>query len=490
MDAELKRDIRWKIADWFDGHRGAMLRDLEALINMRSVARQAENGAPYGRVCRDTLEKARGILETHGFKSEVYKDCLAIADLAGKDGGEPELGILAHTDVVDATDDGWLSPPYEMEIRGGNIYGRGATDNKGPAVASIYALACAKDVAKALGIEFKKTARLFLGSAEEIGCLDVRAYAAENPMPKYTFSPDSNYPVVNVEKGRFELDFSAQLPDTAADGAVFLAELSGGKTTNIVPNFARAVLKNADASAIDAAIAKFKAAFSDEQGACVFAVSSVGADTELTATGVAAHASNPQLGVNAQTALVWVLARLLGGGTARGRAITALAELFPHGDFTGGTFGIAAADEVSGKLTLSFNCTELSGDTLTANLDSRTVKLSDDRDLVAAVTEKLNARGFTVTNATRTGCHVVDESSPFVQTLLSVYEAYTGHTGYCRALGGTTYVHDLPGGVAFGCEMPGDDHQIHGINEFMPIANLITSAKMFTQVIFEICGVE
>ncbi|MDR0812474.1 MAG: Sapep family Mn(2+)-dependent dipeptidase [Oscillospiraceae bacterium] len=490
MDAELKRDLRWKIADWFDEHRGAMLRDLEALINIRSVAGSPEDGAPYGRVCRDALEQSREILEKLGFKSEVYRDCLALADLAGKDSGEPELGILAHTDVVDATDEGWLSPPFEMEIRGVNIYGRGATDNKGPAVASIYALACARDVAKALDVSFSKTARLFLGSAEEIGCLDVREYAAENAMPKYTFSPDSNYPVVNVEKGRFELDFSAKLPNDSSGGAVVLSELSGGKTTNIVPNFARAALKNADASAIDDAIAEFRAAFPGEQGACVFSAEHTGADTELTVTGVAAHASNPHLGVNAQTALIWVLARLLGADSSRGSAMTALAKLFPHGDATGGTFGIAAQDEVSGKLTLSFNCIELSGETLTANFDSRTVKLSDEQDLVAAVTEKLVAHGFTVTNASRTHCHVVDESSPFVQTLLSVYEEHTGQPGSCRALGGTTYVHDLDSGVAFGCEMPGDDHQIHGINEFMPIANLITSARMFTQVIFDICGIE
>ena len=48
--------------------------------------------------------------------------------------------------------------------------------------------------------------------------------------------------------------------------------------------------------------------------------------------------------------------------------------------------------------------------------------------------------------------HAVDGESDFIKVLLNAYETYTGRKGYCEAIGGGTYVHEIPGGVAFGQE--------------------------------------
>ena len=75
-----------------------------------------------------------------------------------------------------------------------------------------------------------------------------------------------------------------------------------------------------------------------------------------------------------------------------------------------------------------------------------------------------------------------------MQILLRVYEEYTGNPGRCLKVGGQTYAHGIPGGVAFGCAMPKIDYNIHGANEFIGIDELIISAKMFTRTIVEMCG--
>ena len=67
------------------------------------------------------------------------------------------------------------------------------------------------------------------------------------------------------------------------------------------------------------------------------------------------------------------------------------------------------------------------------------------------------------------------------------YESYTGLKGECLAIGGGTYVHSIEGGVAFGCAMPGTDNRMHGADEFAVIEELMISAKMFTQIILELC---
>ena len=83
--------------------------------------------------------------------------------------------------------------------------------------------------------------------------------------------------------------------------------------------------------------------------------------------------------------------------------------------------------------------------------------------------------------------HHVSPSLPFVQTLLEVYEANTGLKGECLAVGGGTYVHDIENGVAFGCTMPGYDTRMHGTDERIPFQDLITSAKIFAEIIAKIC---
>jgi succinyl-diaminopimelate desuccinylase len=101
----------------------------------------------------------------------------------------------------------------------------------------------------------------------------------------------------------------------------------------------------------------------------------------------------------------------------------------------------------------------------------------------------LQKHGITVTGfETMEPPHHTPADSPFVKTLLGCYEEYTGNKGECIAIGGGTYVHDIPGGVAFGCSMPGFESGMHGPDERVRVADLMLSCKIFTQAIIEICG--
>ena len=85
--------------------------------------------------------------------------------------------------------------------------------------------------------------------------------------------------------------------------------------------------------------------------------------------------------------------------------------------------------------------------------------------------------------------HHVPADSEFVQTLLRCYSLYTGEQNpEPIAIGGGTYVHDIPGGVAFVCVFPGVDTKMHAANEQIRVDDLLLSAKIFTQAIFDICG--
>ncbi|MEL0648256.1 succinyl-diaminopimelate desuccinylase [Pseudoalteromonas agarivorans] len=60
-----------------------------------------------------------------------------IASIKFKEG--PSIAFSGHIDVVPATGDAWLSPPFEGEIVDGAIFGRGAADMKGGVAAMLSA---------------------------------------------------------------------------------------------------------------------------------------------------------------------------------------------------------------------------------------------------------------------------------------------------------------------------------------------------------------
>lgn len=129
----------------------------------------------------------------------------------------------------------------------GKIYGRGTADDKGPAIAALYAMRAVKE----LGIPLKKNVRLILGTDEECGSSDIEYYYSKEPEAPMTFSPDIEYPVVNVEKGRlpghFTMNFEASeaLPRLVSSGAESKINVVPGKAKAVVEGFEDGVLEAA-----------------------------------------------------------------------------------------------------------------------------------------------------------------------------------------------------------------------------------------------------
>ncbi|XP_045430428.1 beta-Ala-His dipeptidase isoform X4 [Pipistrellus kuhlii] len=74
----------------------------------------------------------------------------------GNDPGKPTVCFYGHLDVQPATQaDGWLTDPYTLTEVDGKLYGRGATDNKGPVLAWINAMRAFRALEEDLPVNIK-----------------------------------------------------------------------------------------------------------------------------------------------------------------------------------------------------------------------------------------------------------------------------------------------------------------------------------------------
>ncbi len=462
-----------QIEAYFEDKQQMLVDAVCRLVAIDSVEGEPAPGAPFGPGPAAALDEALKLAGEWGLITENHEGYVGTADL---NDAEDALHILGHLDVV-APGEGWtVTEPYSPKVVDGMIYGRGTDDDKGPLVASLLAMKAVKD----LGIPLTKNCRCILGTNEESGSGDIAWYFARHPFAPATFSPDSGFPVVNTEKGGLKPQFTASWPEQQE--LPRLAWLHGGIRINVLPGDASAAIEGLSIDDVH----PFARDITARTG-IKFTLSIEDGLTVIHAKGTGSHAAWPEGGNNAITGLIALLCTLpLAGGPCKDY-LNALNTLMPHGDYYGKAIGIAQEEPISGKLTLAFTLLEITSTELKGLFDSRVPLCATEENCLQVAKAAFEAKGFTF-EGSQHAPHHTPADSPFVQTLLKRYTQYTGLKGECLSTGGGTYVHEIPGGVAFGCTLPGFDTRLHGADERVRISDLMVSAKLFAHIIIDLCA--
>ncbi|MGA2048502.1 MAG: dipeptidase [Terracidiphilus sp.] len=153
------------------------LDELKALLRIPSVSTLPEHAGDChfaaevlaADLSKIGMENVR-LIETRGHPL-VYADWLHAA-------GKPTVLVYGHYDVQppDPLDE-WLSPPFEPTERNGNLYARGAVDDKGQVIAQIKALESLLAANGSLPINV----RVLLEGEEEVGGEGIAGYVASKP---------------------------------------------------------------------------------------------------------------------------------------------------------------------------------------------------------------------------------------------------------------------------------------------------------------------
>ncbi len=462
-----------QINAWFENREDEFVAALSPLIAVDSTTGSPAPGAPFGAGPAEALEKALALANDWGLicgEDDGYVGTVDLNDLPD------QLHILAHLDVV-GVGEGWHTDPFTLVRSGNLIYGRGVDDDKGPAVAALMAMRCVKE----LGLPLKKNAKLILGTDEETGSRDIAHYYAHHPYAPNAVTPDSDFPVTNIEKARYAPEFSAVFTVVSTTSPRLLS-INGGIRANVAPGECHAEIAglHREECAEICALAEHKSGVHfdliDEADKLI-----------LVARGTEAHASAPDEGKNAITALLGVLCALPLAETPALTAARHLHWLFPFGDNAGHALGIAQEDALSGPLTLTFSVLHLDEAGFSAQFDARAPLCATKENCSDVVEQTFSKLGWTCTGQ-MSQVHMVDADSDFIRILLKSYEHFSGRTGHCEAIGGGTYVHEIPGGVAFGAGDRDFDSHLHGANECARLSQLLMCGRIYASIIAGLCG--
>lgn len=509
-------------------NRDEMLANLNALLAIPSVKDEstAGPGAPCGQAVAQALDFMLELARSRGLRTEKLEGIVGYAAYGGGEPGDADeqsargenamivadkplkpadgatdgtgiqaaddgyVAVLTHLDVV-PPGDGWTSPPFEPRIREGRLYARGAVDDKGPAMASFYALLAIQS----LGLPLRRQVRLIWGTDEESGMSCMDAYNRLQPPPLAGFTPDADFPIIHAEKGQVNARMTL-LPASghSSDTSLQLVSFRAGRASNMVPDEAEAVIGGPAAELTDIAGMYDKYLAGQIGGKAILDVKPAGESGTskliLRLQGRSVHGMVPHEGVNAGLRLLRFMRDYdwSGSGSAFVRGVDSLL----YEDFAGIALGIAGSDAITGSLTVNaglFAFDSASGQAY-AHLNIRHPISMKADGIVARLKERLSAHHWQLEQVSLKRPHAVPADHPLVTTLQRVYREQTGQAATLLSTGGGTYAAKLASGVAFGPLFPGELDSAHQPDESISLDSLMRATAIYARAIYELANAD
>ena len=438
-----------------DKYEQDMLEDLSKLISINSTMSKATEDAPFGEGPKEALLEALRQCENLGLETKNVDNYAGYAQIGE---GEQLIGLLAHLDVV-PVGEGWDSDPFKMTIKDGVLYGRGVSDDKGAAVASMYALKIIKD----LNIPLNKRVRLILGTNEENGskCLDY--YVEKEGHIDLGFTPDGNFPGVFGEKGMLRGTYHSKQTN--------IKDIQGGHTGNIVcDDCTIRVEKNTFSGK------KLEDYFNNQN--VKYTINEDGDDVVINVRGIAAHASRPSLGVNAITHLLFGLKT---AGYQDPFVDYYCKRIGNNNDGEG--IGLKISDEY-GSLTLSNGIIKMVDGVISGSIDIRFPVTYTVKQIMELLESNLDDENGFIDGIRTEEPLFYPVDSPLVSSLVKAYRTVTNdNETQPMTMGGGTYAKGINNCIAFGCGFPDVDYHIHDKNEYLPIEELKLQTEIYVEAI-------
>lgn len=459
------------INEKIEQNKNEMIEALSKLIQKKSVRSAPEGNMPFGKDIQDALDFFLALGASMGFTTKNVDNYAGYVEFGS---GDEILGILCHLDVVPEGDN-WTYPPFSGTITENKIYGRGAIDNKGPAIASLFAMKALKDS----GYHPNKRIRLICGTNEESGSACMKHYIAHEEVPTLSFSPDADFPVIHGEMGIVFFEWTASFTDKVPDDGVQIYALEGGQAPNMVPDRAEALISGSQP------IKHILDAFNETKEASIEYEALANHQIKLISHGISAHGSTPEKGKNAISQLITYLDLIdLQIGDAA-NFIRFLARKIGM-DTTGEKLGINFKDAYN-PLVLNLGVIQIDETQGKATINIRYPITLEEEILRTALEKSIEGTNIKIENWFCAKPLFFEPTHPLIETLMKVYREKTGdYDAKPITIGGGTYARALPNAVAFGALFPDQEDTMHQKDEYMAIDALMLMTEIYAKAMVEL----
>lgn len=435
-------------------------------------------------------EKIKNLAESFNLKFRNVDNRVYEISLDGS--GDDVVGIHAHADVVPVTPENWVLKdgtkldPFKVTLIGDRMYGRGTEDDKNGIVVAMYAMKVIKEEKLPLARNFK----LLVDTTEETTGDAIPYYFEHNPTPNYNMALDGGYPVVIAEKGYGTVMANFPLRKAEGSGAE-ITSMTGGLATNQIPSVSVATLVTDKPEQLAASLQKAGNEYAKKHGGDFKVAAKVdGKDVKLSVTGVSAHSSEPESGVNPVARMLDFINGLDGKVALKHNQITDAARYASNNwglDYLGKKLGVGFSDSFMGPLTASLTYVGVDDKAFKLAVNLRVPKGKSPEVLQKEIADKL-AAWSKKTHVAADFTYSIDEpmyrnpEGEWVKALLAVATENLGMEHEFGTSAGATSVHDLPNGVQFGLARPEVKYTGHTDGEFKTVDQFLLDLQIVTEM--------
>lgn len=426
---------------------------IKHVVSFPSVLDESQNNPqyPFGKPIDDCLKATLELCKNLGMKVFYGDGYYGYAEIGE---GSEMIGVLGHLDVVPVDPKEWDHDPFQAVEKDGKLYGRGTQDDKGPTLSALFGVVALMRA----GVQFHKRIRFIFGTDEESLWRCISKYVEKEEIPSMGFTPDAKFPTIFAEKALLE-------PKLFATGNPHF-QLKGGSAFNVVPNSCS--YKGSQKEELKKALSSLNFSFKEEE-------------QSIIVMGEAAHASQPQKGINAITRMAIALDKI----GVKSPSIQFLAHEVGEDPGAQKIFG-NVKDEPSGALTFNVGVIDIDEKKEELWVDSRIPVTVDPETIVNQLKKSSAKYGLTYEDFDSLPSLYVPKDHPLIQTLSKVYHDVTGNDSEPLSIGGATYAKSMKNCVAFGALLPDSPETEHQANEYFLLKDILTCMEIYGLSLYEL----
>lgn len=216
---------------YIDEHMDTHLKEFKELVSIPSISSIPSNKPDVKKAGEWIVNKLKAIGMTTAQLIPTEGNPVVYGSW-DKAPGKPTVLIYAHYDVQPVNESEWEYPPFAPVVEDGKLYGRGASDDKGGVMTTIWAVEAMlnKDGKLPVNVKF-----VFEGE-EESGSINFKSFLEKNKsllQADFALNADDGQfdeetPAITLSlRGAVKFEFSIKTADTDAHSGEF-----GGKTPN------------------------------------------------------------------------------------------------------------------------------------------------------------------------------------------------------------------------------------------------------------------